>query len=83
MHSFEVHSNESACRKSGRLGMEQVTCIQDHLSFFLWFLGLFLIWYINIITNRYLEPSYLLFFIQDLCGHYFIFNDTLPKPQNL
>ena len=26
MHSFEVHSNESACRKSGRLGMEQVQC---------------------------------------------------------
>ena len=25
MHSFEVHSNESACRKSGRLGLEQVT----------------------------------------------------------
>ena len=25
-HSFEVHSNESACRKSGRLGLEQVTC---------------------------------------------------------
>ena len=24
MHSFEVHSNESACRKSGRLGMDQV-----------------------------------------------------------
>ena len=24
MHSFEVHSNESACRKSGRLGMEKV-----------------------------------------------------------
>ena len=24
MHSFEVHSNESACRKIGRLGMEQV-----------------------------------------------------------
>ena len=24
MHSFEVHSNESVCRKSGRLGMEQV-----------------------------------------------------------
>ena len=24
MHSFEVHSNESACRKSGRLGLEQV-----------------------------------------------------------
>ena len=24
MHSFEVHSNESACRKSGQLGLEQV-----------------------------------------------------------
>ena len=24
MHSFEVHSNESVCRKSGRLGLEQV-----------------------------------------------------------
>ena len=24
MHGFEVHSNESACRKSGRLGLEQV-----------------------------------------------------------
>ena len=24
MHSFEVHSNESACRNSGRLGLEQV-----------------------------------------------------------
>ena len=24
MHSFEVHSNESACRKSGLLGLEQV-----------------------------------------------------------
>ena len=24
MHSFGVHSNESACRKSGRLGLEQV-----------------------------------------------------------
>ena len=24
MHSFEVHSNESACRKSGRFGLEQV-----------------------------------------------------------
>ena len=26
MHSFEVHSNESACRKSGCLGLEQVKC---------------------------------------------------------
>ena len=25
MHSFEVHSNESACRKSGHLGLEQVS----------------------------------------------------------
>ena len=24
MHSFEVHSNESACRKKVRLGLEQV-----------------------------------------------------------
>ena len=24
MHSFEVHSNESACRKTGCLGTEQV-----------------------------------------------------------
>ena len=24
MHSFELHSNESACRKKGRLGLEQV-----------------------------------------------------------
>ena len=24
MHSFEVHSNESACRKSGSFGLEQV-----------------------------------------------------------
>ena len=24
MHSFEVHSNESACRKSGLLSLEQV-----------------------------------------------------------
>ena len=23
MHCFEVHSNESACRKSGRLGLEK------------------------------------------------------------
>ena len=26
MYSFEVHSNESACRKSGCLGLEQVIC---------------------------------------------------------
>ena len=26
MHSFEVHSDESACRKIGRLGLEQVCC---------------------------------------------------------
>ena len=27
MHSFEVHSNESMCRKSGRLGLEQVSIL--------------------------------------------------------
>ena len=26
MHSFEMHSNESACRKNVRLGLEQVVC---------------------------------------------------------
>ena len=35
MHSFEVHSNESACRKSGGLGLDQVRCdmilVQDLL----------------------------------------------------
>ena len=30
MHSFEAHSNESTCRKSGRLGLEQVP--YDHFS---------------------------------------------------
>ena len=24
MHSFEVHSNESVCRKSGRLGLKHI-----------------------------------------------------------
>ena len=27
MHIFQVHSNESACRNSGCLGLEQVSCI--------------------------------------------------------
>ena len=27
MHSFEVHSNESACTESGRLGLKQVQCV--------------------------------------------------------
>ena len=27
MRSFEVHSNESACRKKVRLGLEQVTIV--------------------------------------------------------
>ena len=31
MHSFEVHSDESACRKSGRLGLEQVPKDDDLL----------------------------------------------------
>ena len=29
MHSFEVQSNESACKKSGRLGLEQVISKMD------------------------------------------------------
>ena len=53
MHSFEVHSNESACRKSGCLGLEQVlgmTCypfiyikfdiiIDFWMPFSFWFIG--------------------------------------------
>ena len=30
MHSFEVHSNESACRKKVCLGLEQVLCDADY-----------------------------------------------------
>ena len=29
MHNFEVHSNESMCRKSGLLGLEQVRYCLD------------------------------------------------------
>ena len=29
MHSFEVHSNESACRKKVRLGLEQVLTLLE------------------------------------------------------
>ena len=29
MHSFEVHSNESACRNSGRFGLDQVSYIKQ------------------------------------------------------
>ena len=32
MHSFEVHSNESACRKKVRLGMEQVIRVASSAS---------------------------------------------------
>ena len=31
MHSFEVHSNKSVCRKSGRLGLEQVICNTSYM----------------------------------------------------
>ena len=31
-HSFEVHSNESACRKKVRLGLEQVITMEDTSS---------------------------------------------------
>ena len=33
MHSFEEHSNESACRKSDRLGLEQVRCSCENKCF--------------------------------------------------
>ena len=29
MHSFEVHSNESACRKKVHLGLEQVIWVPE------------------------------------------------------
>ena len=32
MHNFVVHSNESACRKSGRLGLEQVYSIINNIG---------------------------------------------------
>ena len=32
-HSFEVHSNESACRKKVRLGLEQVIIIKTSADF--------------------------------------------------
>ena len=32
MQNFVVHSNESMCRKCGRLGMEQVSSIVSDLS---------------------------------------------------
>ena len=32
MHSFEVHSNESACRKKVRLGLEQVKDDTSHTN---------------------------------------------------
>ena len=35
IHNFVVHSNESECRKSGRLGMEQVNwyLVNTNISF--------------------------------------------------
>ena len=29
MHIFEVHSNESACKKGGRLGLDQVITVNN------------------------------------------------------
>ena len=34
MHSFELHSNESACRKSGSIGLEQVQNRMTSCPFF-------------------------------------------------
>ena len=45
MHSFEVHSNESACRKSGRLGLGQVCMTSSILTLNI------LLDYIGIITE--------------------------------
>ena len=36
MHSFEVHSNESACRKKVRLGLEQVHIYNPNLLSAVW-----------------------------------------------
>ena len=53
MHNFEVHSNESACRKIGRLGLEQVykqncLCIFIVVSFGVFVIIIFIrIWFIN------------------------------------
>ena len=32
MHRFEVHLNESACRKSEWLGLEQVTTVISYMN---------------------------------------------------
>ena len=32
MHNFVVHSNESACEKSGRLGLHRVFCLAENVS---------------------------------------------------
>ena len=40
MHSFEVHSNENACRKSRDLGLEQVIIAATVLRFHDAFLGI-------------------------------------------
>ena len=45
MNSFEVHSNENACRKSGRLGLEQVIVNPDQrecIPLYLWYTPSFL-----------------------------------------
>ena len=36
MHSFEVHSNESTCRESGRLGLDQIygECFPTYANYF-------------------------------------------------
>ena len=41
MHSFEGHSNESTCRKSGRLGLEQVPYKIQDIPFLLDISGVF------------------------------------------
>ena len=50
MHSFEVQSNERACRKIGRIGLEQVNGILLPLDIALVFLNkiLLLVTYIDL-----------------------------------
>ena len=65
MHSLKVHSNERACRKSGRLGMDQVWCriLYDIRSYAIW------TYCIYDICNKYLSVAYV--FTLNFLRHYF------------
>ena len=64
MHNFVVHSNESACRKIGRLGLDQVPCasfnndyIQDDVILLWWKTWIFLV--INLLISLFGIGSFL------------------------